>query len=126
MSLTFFHIFAAVIIEPTTTERPPSCYPSPCGPNSQCQLKGNMPSCSCLPNYIGVPPNCRPECVINTECSSELACINQKCRDPCPGSCGYNSNCKVLNHVPICSCQEGYTGDPFVQCNLKPEGLFYF
>lgn len=109
---------------PVTTERPPSCQPSPCGPNSQCQMKGGMPSCSCLPSYIGIPPNCRPECVINSECSSQLACINQKCQDPCPGSCGSNANCHVLNHVPICTCQEGYTGDPFTQCTIKPESKY--
>lgn len=24
--------------------------------------------------------------------------------------------CHVLNHVPICTCEEGFEGDPFVQC----------
>lgn len=111
-------IFLAQEEKPKTTERPPSCYPSPCGPNSQCQMHGDVPSCSCLPNYIGQPPNCRPECVISSECSSQLACINQRCKDPCPGSCGTNANCHVLNHLPICTCAEGHTGDPFTQCNL--------
>lgn len=103
-----------------TTERPPSCYPSPCGPNSQCQLIGNNPACSCLPNYIGSPPDCRPECVISSECASQLACINLKCRNPCDGSCGVNARCHVVNHLPICSCEEGHTGDPFTQCTLIP------
>lgn len=92
------------------------CQPSPCGPNSVCQVRGETPACSCLENYIGAPPNCRPECVINPECSSELACINQKCRDPCPGSCGANAICKVVNHNPVCSCTPGFLGDPFTGC----------
>lgn len=92
------------------------CRPSPCGPNAECQVRGESPACSCLSNYIGSPPNCRPECTINPECSSQLACINQKCSDPCPGSCGYNAQCSVINHTPVCSCNAGYTGDPFTGC----------
>lgn len=93
------------------------CQPSPCGPNANCQVRGESPACSCLPNYIGSPPNCRPECTINPECSSQLACINQRCSDPCPGSCGYNAQCSVINHTPVCSCTAGHTGDPFTGCS---------
>ncbi|KAL1451865.1 hypothetical protein WDU94_006201 [Cyamophila willieti] len=96
------------------------CYPSPCGPYSQCRDIGGSPSCSCLPSYIGVPPNCRPECVMNSECPSHEACINEKCQDPCPGSCGYNADCKVINHTPICTCPQGYIGDAFSGCYPKP------
>lgn len=96
------------------------CVPSPCGLNSQCRNIGGSPSCSCLPNYVGSPPNCRPECVVNQECASNLACINEKCRDPCPGSCGLGANCAVINHTPVCTCPEGYTGDPFSNCYPKP------
>lgn len=116
--LTYDFIFI-VQEQPPEPARDP-CLPSPCGPNSQCQnLRGN-PSCSCLPNFEGSPPNCRPECTINEDCASNLACINQKCRDPCPGSCGLNANCQVIKHVSICSCAEGYTGNAFTQCNLMP------
>lgn len=97
------------------------CIPSPCGPNSQCRNINDSPSCSCLNNYIGIPPNCRPECSINSECASNLACIREKCRDPCPGSCGANAQCSVINHTPICSCPERYTGDPFTFCQVKPQ-----
>lgn len=96
------------------------CLPSPCGPNSECRDIGGGPSCSCLPNYIGSPPNCRPECTISSECPSNLACIREKCLDPCPGSCGIAAQCNVFNHIPICTCLEGYTGDPFTSCILKP------
>lgn len=106
--------------------RPPvnPCDPSPCGPNSVCQVRGETPACSCLENYIGAPPNCRPECIINPECNSELACINKKCRDPCPGSCGPNALCKVVNHNPVCSCNPGFIGDPFTGCVPEPGRIF--
>lgn len=95
------------------------CRPSPCGPNAQCRPVGDSPSCSCLPEFIGSPPNCRPECVSNTECSNSLACINQKCKDPCPGLCGSNAECRVVSHSPMCVCIVGYEGDPFYQCNIR-------
>jgi hypothetical protein len=65
---------------------------------------------------VGSPPNCRPECVVNSECARNRACINQNCSDPCRNSCGLNANCKVINHSPICFCNDGFTGDPFTQC----------
>lgn len=101
------------------------CQPSPCGPNSQCREIGDAPSCSCLPEFVGTPPNCKPECISNTECPNHLACISQKCRDPCPGSCGQNSECKVLSHTPNCVCISGYVGNPFISCQPKREEPVY-
>lgn len=92
------------------------CNPSPCGPYSQCRPNGGSPSCTCLSDYIGAPPNCRPECVSNTECPNNRACINQKCKDPCPGVCGANAECRVVSHTAMCVCNIGYVGDPFSQC----------
>lgn len=97
------------------------CRPSPCGPNAQCRVVGDAPSCSCLPEYIGTPPNCRPECISNSECSNNLACINQKCKDPCPGTCGTNAECRVVSHTPNCVCLIGFIGDPFIHCHEKVE-----
>lgn len=101
-------------------DKPELCRPSPCGPNSQCQNVNDQAVCSCLLQYIGTPPNCRPECVVNTECNTNLACVNQKCKDPCLGTCGRNAQCKVIHHSPICSCGSGLTGDPFVICFPTP------
>lgn len=92
------------------------CHPSPCGENAECKVINDYHACSCLPSMKGVPPNCRPECLINTECSNYQACINNKCQDPCPGSCGINTECSVINHTPSCSCMNGFTGDPFRIC----------
>lgn len=96
------------------------CIPTPCGLNSQCRVVGQQAVCSCLPNYIGRAPNCRPECTINQECPGNLACVNERCTDPCPGSCGFNAQCVVTNHSPHCQCQAGFTGDPFNGCNPIP------
>lgn len=102
------------------------CVSSPCGVNSAYREVNGLPSCSCLPNYFGVPPNCRPECTINSECASALACISEKCRDPCPGSCGISAVCSVINHIPICSCIEGYTGNPFTSCQPSPRKIIEY
>lgn len=103
------------VIDPPIRPTNP-CIPSPCGLYSECRPNGESPSCSCLASYIGSPPNCRPECVVNTDCQSSQACINEKCKDPCNGACGYNTECRVQNHVPSCTCRAGFTGDPFFQC----------
>lgn len=103
-------------------EEPPVinvCEPSPCGVNSQCREINNFPSCSCLPGFRGTPPNCRPECIGNNECANHLACIDTKCKDPCPSVCGQNAECRVVSHAPNCVCSLGYEGDPFSRCILK-------
>lgn len=97
------------------------CIPSPCGPFAQCQLNGQLASCSCLSNYIGSPPNCRPECTSSSDCPSNLACINERCRDPCPGACGISAHCNVFNHNPICACDLNYIGNPFTVCHPPPK-----
>jgi len=96
------------------------CIPSPCGPNSLCKENNRQAICSCLPSYIGTPPGCRPECVTNAECMQNKACINQKCVDPCPGTCGSEALCTVVKHIPICSCPPSFTGDPFTSCRPIP------
>lgn len=107
------------IIEPPPQDTPRNpCEPSPCGPNAICRVVGDQASCSCLDGMIGAPPSCRPECVSNADCPSNLACMNQKCRDPCPGACGQNAECRVISHSPTCYCIQGYTGDPFSYCSV--------
>lgn len=108
-----------LILAPTPPPQDKPCEPSPCGPRSQCRVVNNVASCSCLPEFLGSPPNCRPECASNSECPSQLACINYKCKDPCPGSCGVNAECRVISHTPSCRCANGYSGDPFTQCTQE-------
>jgi hypothetical protein len=111
--------YISVCIAPVTEEVDP-CNPSPCGPYSQCRNVNEQGVCSCLPTYIGSPPGCRPECVASSECPQNRACVNLKCVDPCPGPCGLNTRCETVNHSPICSCRQGFTGDSFIRCYAVP------
>lgn len=108
-------LFLEPIIDSNEVKNP--CIPSPCGSFSDCRVLQNRAVCSCLPNYFGRPPNCRPECTVNSECSLNKACQNQRCIDPCPGSCGTNAECRVISHSPTCYCLKDYTGDPFSACS---------
>lgn len=53
-----------------------------------------------------------------------------KCKDPCVGSCGLNTECHVYNHIPQCTCLHGYVGNPFISCNVqvqcKNNSCFYY
>lgn len=111
---------AHVVVKPTP------CEPSPCGANSLCRNIADTPICSCQIGYLGAPPSCRPECIVNSECDQHMSCINQKCKDPCPGTCGFNARCQVINHNPICSCPKDYIGNPFEQCSPKRKCYLHF
>lgn len=89
------------------------CKPSPCGSNALCENG----QCRCPSEYNGNPyVECRPECVLNTDCPRENACINNKCVDPCPGTCAASAICEVFNHIPMCHCPEGMLGNAFFAC----------
>lgn len=102
------------------------CQPSPCGPNSHCREVNGYSMCSCISGYIGSPPTCRPECSIDSDCSPNRACSNQKCRDPCPGACGENAQCHTISHRPHCKCPPGFTGDAFSRCYVQQCKLINF
>lgn len=122
LNVTFNWYFFTVTTQPTVQN---PCNPTPCGPNSLCRAINGQAVCSCAPDYIGSPPNCRPECVVNNECQQNQACYKFKCTDPCPGTCGLGARCQVINHNPICSCPPGFTGDPFTRCTPLPRKSFF-
>ncbi|XP_038121204.1 neurogenic locus notch homolog protein 3 isoform X1 [Culex quinquefasciatus] len=104
------------------------CARGPCGVGAMCQeTSGGRPVCSCPAGYSGNPlTQCiRAECLDHSECiRSDQACRDGKCINPCNGVCGINANCEVRNHVPVCSCPRGMSGDPFVSCRVNdPEQL---
>lgn len=93
------------------------CNPTPCGPNAVCSAG----ICTCILDYQGDPyRGCGPECIASTDCPKVKACIRNKCIDPCPNTCGQNTDCSVWNHVPMCTCREGYGGNAFIGCNPLP------
>ena len=106
-----------ITTQPTPIDVIQPCNPSPCGSNARCSERNRAAACQCIPEYFGDPyVACRPECTTNPECPSDKACQNRKCIDPCPGLCGVNAECRVLNHRATCACIKGYIGDPFTAC----------
>lgn len=96
---------------------PSPCTNFECGTNAICRERDGIAVCQCTSNYVGNPYlACRPECVINPDCPSNLMCVRNKCTNPCAGVCGQNAECSVVNHQPMCTCLPGYSGDPFVSC----------
>ena len=62
----------------------------------------------------------KPECIIDSECPNHLACIQEKCQDPCYAhSCGQNAECKAKNHRAVCVCFPGFVGDPYSFCEER-------
>ena len=113
-------------MNPIKPESISPCLPSPCGPNAVCREQNGAGACTCLQDYIGNPyEGCRPECVINSDCASDKACLRSKCQNPCLGTCGLNAVCHVVNHLPMCTCQTSYTGDPFRYCAPGRESKLY-
>merc|ERR1712079_227004 len=102
-------------------EKPDPCNPSPCGTNAECIPNGDNANCKCPPGHQGDPfVFCKKgECEYDHDCSSQLACFDFKCRDPCIGTCGQLAECQVRDHRPICSCPQGYTGDPLTACKRR-------
>lgn len=110
-----------VVVEPNVVQPPTPCDPNPCGTNAQCKTRNGAIDCSCPGNYVGDPySSCRPECVLNTDCPRDQSCSRNRCIDPCPGTCGLNTDCRVSNHIPVCSCIHSHTGDPYGSCRPIP------
>ena len=62
----------------------------------------------------------RPECTTDPECSDHLACIREKCLNPCSTStCGVNAECRVTLHRALCVCRPGFEGDPYRICEER-------
>lgn len=103
------------------TEEPINpCTPSPCGANAVCTERNGAGACSCIQDYQGNPyEGCRPECVLSSDCPTDRACVRNKCQDPCPGVCAQFAQCTVVNHIPTCTCPQGYVGNPFVSCAVQ-------
>merc|ERR1711973_258561 len=97
------------------------CNPDPCGAGAECLRRGQQAQCQCPAGFKGDPyVFCkRGDCEYDSDCASSLACFDFNCRDPCIGTCGRNANCEVRNHRPICSCPQGFTGDPLAACDRQ-------
>lgn len=95
------------------------CLFEKCGINAQCSAKNHRAVCACLPDYKPDPDpyiRCKQyECLSDPDCVSTLACVNEKCVNPC--QCARFADCSVRNHKGICTCFPGYEGNPYgVSC----------
>lgn len=101
----------------------------PCQLPAKCLVVPSLPVrtliCECPEGYVSSGSGtCKPlqpvvrvgVCISDSECPSDKACINDICRNPCAGSCAPNAECRVKDHKPICSCEQGYDGNPEIQC----------
>lgn len=96
------------------------CAASPCGPHADCIANGEEFTCKCLPDMLNQPPNCRPECTMDSHCSDDMSCVAYRCKSPCGyGVCGPYADCRAEDHKPVCKCLEGYSGDPFLGCTFN-------
>ncbi len=106
-----------LLLSSEPVETPEECDPRSCGQHAIVKPVETYCVCECKPGFLGVPPSCRPECVVTPECPLDKACVNNKCINPCADDvCGTNARCSVIHHNPICSCLVGYTGDPLDRC----------
>jgi hypothetical protein len=102
-------------------EKPDPCDPSPCGPNTECEVgRAGNPICRCLPTYIPQPDTitgCGRECERDPDCRQGMVCASYRCQprpDPClPSPCGPNTQCNENRQGnPVCTCLEGFQPQP--------------
>lgn len=63
---------------------------------------------------------CAVGCRSNADCVGDHSCLNGKCKNPCEDHssvpCGNNSECRVIDHRAVCTCPDGFQGEPNVEC----------
>lgn len=115
----------------------------PCAPNAICYVRNHATGCRC-PDYLPVgnplaycersapPTPAEPECRIDSNCPTQLACINEHCVNPCVElkPCTSSAKCNVLDSTPLrtltCTCPDGWISNKDGECKAvvvpKPPG----
>ncbi|CAH1986493.1 unnamed protein product [Acanthoscelides obtectus] len=84
------------------------CLMANCPENSPCHVEDHRPVCKFCPAGFKSDPKygCVQDilCRSHSECSSNQACINKKCQNPCVISnpCSQSQDCQVQEHQPVC------------------------
>lgn len=87
------------------------------------QLIVNYENCRGNP-YEACVPEEEPECREDGDCPSQLACLNQRCQNPCTiiQPCYEPAKCKVLPSLPVrtmvCICPSGYISSGSGTCQV--------
>lgn len=100
----------------------------PCNRPAQCEVTPTSPVrtmiCICPDGYISSGSGtCKPTktivevggCIADSDCATDKSCVNGICRDPC--NCGLNAECRIKDHKPVCTCRQGYDGNPEFECS---------
>lgn len=117
----------------------PCVYENRCAPNALCiptnhaavcrcpdDLPRGNPSSLCEKLDVQVAP---PECTQDFECERDLACISEKCVNPCReiAPCDSSAICKVINSVPVrtmmCVCPDNWAPDESGRCQPIQQSL---
>lgn len=116
----------------------PVCDDDTCAETANCIGQQHQPKCHCPPGTKGNPfVECigakqpEPECRSDSDCSSQLACINQLCKNPCSNAdvCTPGQECRILDTLPLrtimCTCPPDTIADSAGRCKAiiapKPE-----
>src|SRR5690349_11869829 len=57
-------------------------------------------------------------CSKNADCEDKMQCLLGVCYDPCTSGCGESALCSVDNHNILCSCPQGFSGNPDIKCTI--------
>jgi len=87
-----------------------------------CRAAVHRAQCYCPDRFYGnARVRCeRPECERNQDCPFHLACIQEKCSDPC--NCPPNAKCTVFNHQPICETPPKPRPPPEIRYECQTDG----
>lgn len=110
-----------------------------CGVNANCVTRNHIGTCTCLPGHVGDPfSGCHvadPRTYLSSLFVSPLFIfyffydedilikyIRYNVEAACkPSPCGENTQCEVINEVPVCTCLPGYRGSPLAGCRHECE-----
>ncbi len=84
-------------------------------------------SLCCFSVRPSIAPILASGCEDDTECPQYNACNNRKCTDPCvlANPCATNAACLTVNHQTICSCPDGYLGNPKTACEKRKDNGYF-
>lgn len=105
----------------------PACDEDSCAVTAICRGQNHQPKCVCPTDTTGNPyieclskplPGCRSD----SECPSQLICLNGACQNPCRNTdiCHPDQECKVLDTLPfrtlLCQCPQDTFIDTTGRC----------
>lgn len=101
-----------------------------CKQNKKCEVQNHRAKCVCKNGFVvnehGEISCARDhsECTNDNECTSNTACIEGRCQNPCTANkkppCPPDKSCEVLNHQAVCICMRNC--NPVLSICLRDSG----